>query len=159
MLTPVPARPRLAVQTATRIAIVASRYNAEFVDAMLAKTKQELRTIDPVSRVDVVYAPGSFEIPYLARILIERQKPDVIICLGVIIQGETGHADLIATSVSNALCQISVETKTPIIHGVLLLDHEEQAQERCLGDEFNRGTEAARAAIELLCEARSIQTR
>jgi 6,7-dimethyl-8-ribityllumazine synthase len=114
---------------------------------------------DPQAKIEVVHAPGSFEIPFLAQLIIQRHKPDAVICLGVILRGATGHADLIAASVSDTLCQLSVTTGTPVIHGVLLLDNEEQAKERCLGDEYNRGTEAARAALEVLREARGITTR
>jgi 6,7-dimethyl-8-ribityllumazine synthase len=77
----------------------------------------------------------------------------------VIFKGETGHADLIAASVSDTLCRMSVETLTPVIHGVLLLDNKEQARARCLEEEINRGTEAARAAIEVLRASRAMAGR
>jgi 6,7-dimethyl-8-ribityllumazine synthase len=158
MLTPLPARPRLATTATNRIAIVASRYNKEFVDPMVEKALSEISTIEALSKTEVFYAPGSFEIPYLTRQVIEKNRADAVICLGVIFRGETGHADLIAASVSNSLCNMSVETGTAIIHGVLLLDNESQARERCLGTEFNRGTEAARAAIEVLRASTAITT-
>ena len=129
---------------------MASKYNKEFVDPMVENALAEISLIESRSKTEVVYAPGSFEIPYLARQVIEKNKPDAVICLGVIFRGETGHADLIAASVSDSLCRMSVETGTAIIHGVLLLDNESQARQRCLGTEFNRGTEVARAAIEVL---------
>ncbi len=159
MLKHLPTRPRVAAQGIGRIAIVASRYNAELVDAMVAKAQEEITSIDPQTKIEIVHAPGSFEIPFLTQLIIQRHKPDAVICLGVILQGETGHANLIAASVSDALCRISVETGTPVIHGVLLLNNEEQAKERCLGNEYNRGTEAARAALEVLREAKNIITR
>jgi 6,7-dimethyl-8-ribityllumazine synthase len=158
MLTPLQTRPRFAVTATNRITIVASRYNKEFVDPMVEKTLAEISLMETHSKTEVVYAPGSFEIPYLARQVIEKNKPDAVICLGVILRGETGHADLIAASVSDSLCRMSVETGTAIIHGVLLLDNESQARERCLGAEFNRGTEAARAAIEVLSASKAITT-
>ena len=125
---------------------------------MVEKTLAEISLMETHSKTEVVYAPGSFEIPYLARQVIKKNKPDAVICLGVIFRGETGHADLIAASVSDSLCRMSVETGTAIIHGVLLLDNESQAHERCLGTEFNRGTEAARAAIEVLRASTAITT-
>ena len=158
MLTPLQTRPRFAVTATNRITIVASRYNKEFVDPMVEKTLAEISLMETHSKTEVVYAPGSFEIPYLARQVIEKNKPDAVICLGVILRGETGHADLIAASVSDSLCRMSVETGTAIIHGVLLLDNASQARERCLGGEFNRGTEAARAAIEVLSASKAITT-
>ena len=159
MLKTLPTRPRTTVMAASRFVIVASRYNEELVSSMVSKARQEILAVESQALVEVMYAPGSFEIPFLARQIIEYRKPDAVIALGVILRGETGHADLIAASVSNALCNLSVETGTPVIHGVLLLNNQEQAISRCLGDEFNRGTEAARAAIEVLRESRTIVSR
>lgn len=156
MLTPLQSAPQTSSEAANRIIVVASRYNSEFVEPMVAKALEEIARIEPNSKVEVVHAPGSFEIPHLARKAIEHLKADAVICLGVIFQGETGHADLIAASVSDTLCRMSVETLTPVIHGVLLLDGKDQARARCLGEEINRGTEAARAAIETLRSSRAI---
>jgi 6,7-dimethyl-8-ribityllumazine synthase len=125
---------------------------------MLARAQEEISLIEPHSTIQVVHAPGSFEIPYLAGQLLKKNKPDAIICLGVIFRGETAHADLIAASVSDVLCRMSVEASIPIVHGVLLLQNESQAKERCLGGESNRGSETARAAIEALRASVSIPT-
>jgi 6,7-dimethyl-8-ribityllumazine synthase len=159
MLTPIPTRPRLSTAAKNRIMVVASRYNSEFVEPMAAKVLEELAAIEPATVVEVVHAPGSFEIPFLAATVIERSKPDAVICLGVIFKGKTGHADLIAASVSDALCRLSVDKLVPVIHGVLLLNDREQASVRCLGDGMNRGTEAARAAIEILRSSKTPSTR
>ena len=156
MLTPLQSAPHTSSESANRIVVVASRYNSEFVEPMVAKALEEIARIEPNSKVEVVHAPGSFEIPHLARQAIEHLKADAVICLGVIFQGETSHADLIAASVSDTLCRMSVETLTPVIHGILLLDSKDQARARCLGEEINRGTEAARAAIETLRSSRAI---
>jgi len=126
---------------------------------MVERTVREIHLIDPSAKTEVVRTPGSFEIPFLAAQVIRRRKPDAVICLGVILRGETSHADIIAASVSDNLCRLSVETNTPVVHGVLLLNDEAQAQERCLGEEFNRGTEAARTAIEIIRESRGIVSR
>jgi 6,7-dimethyl-8-ribityllumazine synthase len=142
-----------------RIALVVSRYNENYVEPMLAKALEEICVIEPNTQTEIVHAPGSFEIPFLTRQVIERRKPDAVICLGVIFQGASGHANLIANSVSDALCRISVDTLTPVIHAVLLLTNEEQAKERCLGDTMNRGIEAARAAIEVLRSAKALIQR
>jgi 6,7-dimethyl-8-ribityllumazine synthase len=159
MLTPIPNRPSVSTAANNRIVIVASRYNSEFVEPMVTKALEEFSVIEPGSSVEVVHAPGSFEIPFLAASILEQNKPDAVICLGVIFQGETGHADLIAASVSDALCRLSVEKLVPVIHGVLLLNDPEQARQRCLGTEINRGTEAARAAIEILRSSKAITSR
>ncbi len=159
MLKHLPTRPRLATQGTIVISIVASSYNEELVEPMVERTLREIQLIDPSTKIEVVHTPGSFEIPFLAAQVIRRRKPDAVICLGVILRGETSHADFVAASVSDTLCRLSVETNTPVIHGVLLLDDESQAQERCLGEEFNRGTEAVRTAIEIIRESRGIVSR
>lgn len=156
MLTPLPTAPLPCDKVSNRFVVVASRYNSEFVEPMVARALEEIARIEPNSKVEVVHAPGSFEIPHLARQAIEWLKADAVVCLGVILQGETAHADLIAASVSDTLCRMSVETLTPVIHGVLLLGNREQAQARCLGQEINRGTEAAHAAIETLRRSRAM---
>ena len=159
MLTPLPTRPRQTPLASQRIALVVSRYNDNYVEPMLAKALEEICVIEPNTQTEIVHAPGSFEIPFLTRQVIERRKPDAVICMGVIFQGASGHANLIANSVSDALCRISVDTLTPVIHAVLLLTNEEQAKERCLGDTMNRGIEAARAAIEVLRSAKALIQR
>ena len=159
MNTPIAARPRLSPVAVHRIALVVSSYNGNFVEPMLAKALEEIRTIEPQTHTEILHAPGSFEIPFLTRQVIARRKPDAVICLGVIFQGESGHAELIAKSVSDMLCHISVETITPIIHGVLFLTDEEQAKARCLGETMNRGIEAARAAIHVIRASRSLVQR
>src|SRR5208337_3241713 len=146
-------------------AIVASRYNARYVDAMLRAAKAELWRAD-VSRIQIVRVPGAYEIPIVAKRLarasrlthlssIARSATEdhaslsAIICLGVILRGETVHAAHIGEAVSRALMQIQVAHEIPVIHEVLLLENVEQARVRCLNPEHNRGTEAAQAALAM----------
>jgi 6,7-dimethyl-8-ribityllumazine synthase len=129
-------------------AIVASRYNTRYVDAMLRAAKAELKRAG-AAKVEIVRAPGAYEIPVVAARLARTKEFSAIICLGVILRGETTHAAHIGEAVSRALMQIQLETETPVIHEVLLLESEEQARARCLDRRFNRGTEAAHTAIEI----------
>lgn len=140
-------RPSLNSEKPLRIGIVASQYNALFVDSMMAQTEKELRLLAPQVVLETVRVPGSFEIPLLVKLLAERHSLDAIIALGVILRGETAHADLIAQAISQSLLQTSLTYSLPVIHEVLLLSNEEQAQERCHGHRYNRGIEAARAAV------------
>ena len=142
--------PKLHAVSAPRFAIVASEYNPEFVQGLINNTCKELYKIDPNSVVELFGAPGSFEIPVVAEMVAANRKCDVVIALGLILQGQTKHAEFIALSVSHALQQVALKHALPVIHEVLLVSSEEEARERCLGRELNRGIEAARAAFAML---------
>jgi 6,7-dimethyl-8-ribityllumazine synthase len=141
-----------------RFAIVASQYNAQFVDRMLRAARQVLRRAK-IARVEVIRVPGAYEIPVIVSRLagdgkttktIQKQTPlGAIICLGVILRGETVHADHIGEAVSRALMEIQVRTLIPVIHEVLLLENEGQARARCLSKTHNRGAEAAETALAM----------
>jgi 6,7-dimethyl-8-ribityllumazine synthase len=128
-------------------AIVASRYNAGYVDAMLHAAREEL--LRAGAHVRVVRVPGAFEIPAVAAKLAQRGRYSAIVCLGVIFQGETSHAQHIGWGVTHALAQIQVQHKIPIIHGVFLFEKVKHAKVRCLGVKHNRGTETAQTALEM----------
>lgn len=152
-----PERPISSLAHPPRISIIASRYNNSFVDVMLEQAEQELLAIAPTSKIEVMRVQGAFEIPALANIIATRRSPDAIIALGVILQGETAHARLIATAVTDALMRISLDHTLPVIHEVLLLEHEKQAVDRCLSESVNRGVEAARAAFMAIEAAAKVE--
>jgi 6,7-dimethyl-8-ribityllumazine synthase len=146
-----------------RFAIIASQYNEHYVDAMLQAAKAELEKAG-AKAVQVVRVPGAYEIPVVATRLARagRTGPSLkprsprgerpfcaIICLGVILRGETVHAAHIGEAVSRALMEIQLRYEVPIIHEVLLLENEEQARARCLGQDHNRGREAAQTALAM----------
>jgi 6,7-dimethyl-8-ribityllumazine synthase len=109
----------------------------------------------------VYRVPGAFEIPVCAKHLIENNPNDAIIALGVIIKGETDHAELVGSSVTTALQNLALANNIPIIHEVLLTENREQATDRCQGDK-NRGKDAARSAVtmaELFSSMNAIKDR
>jgi len=142
-------KPKPSGAAGTRVAIVASRYNARYVNSMLRAAKAELAKAKVAA--EVVRVPGAFEIPAVASALARRltNPIDAILCLGVILRGETTHAENIGQAVTGALAQLQVEHSLPVIHEVLLLENVQQARERCLDARNNRGIEAARTAIEM----------
>jgi 6,7-dimethyl-8-ribityllumazine synthase len=143
-----PSRPR---QTGPRrsFAIVASQYNATYTKALVENARRELDTINPGVNVHVVEVPGAFEIPVVVQEIAARGEVDAIIALGVIIEGETAHAALIGRCVTDSLQRIALANRMPVIHEVLLLKNEQQAEARCCGAELNRGVEAARVAVRM----------
>lgn len=132
-------------------AIIASRYNARYVDAMLGAAKSTLSKAG--AKIRIIRVPGAYEIPVVAAKLLRQSEDDeplaAIICLGVILRGETVHAAHIGEAVTHALMRIQLDYQIPVIHEVLLLENEEQAKKRCLDRKHNCGTEAAQTALEM----------
>jgi 6,7-dimethyl-8-ribityllumazine synthase len=140
--------------------IVASRFNAQYVDGLIDHATDELRALAPDATISLYRVPGSFEIPVVVHELSNQNKADGIIACGVILQGETNHAQNLSRSVTDALQRIALEHGVPVINVVLSFETEDQARTRCLENKINRGTEAARAAVEIanvLSEVRSKQ--
>ncbi len=144
----VPPKPRL-INVRRGFVLVASQFNAKYVQGLVIHCTDELRKLSPASNVTLHLVPGAFEIPMVVREVALKKNVDAIVALGVILEGETAHAQLLGQVVTSALQQISLEHGVPVIHAVLSLKNETQARKRCLEDGINRGTEAARAACEM----------
>jgi len=134
-----------------RFAIVVARFNALVTSALLAGCRDTL-TRHGVSedRVDVIWVPGSFEIPLIARRLAESSKYASVICLGCVIRGETDHYDHVAGQTAAGILQAGTSTGVPVIFGVLTTDTVEQALNRAGLKSGNKGVDAALAAIEMV---------
>ncbi len=147
-ISAVPPRPRLV--TGKRLfTIVASRFNAPYVQGLVNHISDVVRTDAPSAAIMLHQVPGAFEIPIVVREVALQKKSDAIIAVGVILKGRTAHAEHLARSVTDALQRIAVEQGVPVVNVVLSMENELQARERCLEDKINRGTEAGRAAIEI----------
>ena len=147
MLKPIKTKTARAI--GGKFAIVASKYNSRYVDAMLRAAQRELKRAG--AKIQIVRVPGAYEIPVVAAKLARTSSPPLsaIICLGVILRGETTHAAHIGEAVSSALMQVQITHEIPVIHEVLLLENEAQARVRCLDKKHNRGTEAAQTALAM----------
>lgn len=144
-------------------AIVASQYNQRYVDAMVRAARTELKRAG-ADKVDVIRVPGAYEIPLVVARLARVSSPlhhsriahHAIICLGVILRGETVHAAHIGEAVSRALMEMQIRFEVPVIHEVLLLENHEQARARCLAPKHNRGAEAAQSALSMAALMKSL---
>jgi 6,7-dimethyl-8-ribityllumazine synthase len=142
-------RRRRVIESKRRFIIVASQFNARYVQGLVDHAEKELNTLAPNATISIQRVPGAFEIPVVVRELASLDKADAIIACGVIMQGETNHAKNLSRSVTDALQRIAVDYGVPVINVVLGFDNETQARERCLENKINRGTEAARAVVEI----------
>jgi 6,7-dimethyl-8-ribityllumazine synthase len=148
MSSTAPTHPPLA-KAKRSFCIVASQFNSHYVQGLVDHATEELRALAPDAAVSVHRVPGAFEIPVVVRELSAQNRADAVIACGVILQGETNHAQNLSRSVTDALQRIAVEQAVPVINVVLSFDNVDQARARCLENKINRGTEAARAAVEI----------
>ncbi|MBN1780294.1 6,7-dimethyl-8-ribityllumazine synthase [bacterium] len=99
--------------------------------------------------IDIVWVPGSFEMPVIAKKMANSGKYDAVICLAAVIQGGTPHFQYVAAEVTKGIAQVALESETPTIYGVLTCDTLDQAVERAGTKQGNKGWNAALAAIEM----------
>lgn len=133
-----------------KFAVVASRFN-DFITKKLLEG-----ALDAIARhgadekqVEVVWVPGSFEIPVAANKLAKSGKFDAVVCLGTVIRGSTPHFDYIAGEVAKGIAQIGLATGVPVSFGIITADSLEQAIERAGTKQGNKGADAALSAIEM----------
>jgi 6,7-dimethyl-8-ribityllumazine synthase len=148
MSNAIQARPRFLGRNRLFV-IVASQFNAEYVQGLVDHATEELHALVPAADITIHEVPGAFEIPIVVREVASQKKADAILALAVILQGQTSHAENLGRSVTDALQRIAIEEGVPVINAVLSLNHEIEARERCFENKINRGTEAARAAVNI----------
>ena len=135
---------------AGRFAIVAARFNQSVVDLLVQGAKEgfESRGVSEES-LDLIWVPGSFEIPLIAKRLAASGRYVAVICLGAVIRGETDHYEYIAGEAARGVAEAGWTTGVPVIFGILTCPTEEQALDRAGGKEGNKGYDAALAAIQM----------
>jgi 6,7-dimethyl-8-ribityllumazine synthase len=133
-----------------RFGLVVSEWNVEITESLFRGAMETLIDcgVDPdnITRWNV---PGSFELPFGCRKMINRSTQDAVIAIGSVIRGETRHFDFVCEAVAQGIKDLNVQTDTPVIFCVLTDDTQEQAKARSGGRHGNKGTEAAVAAIKM----------
>jgi 6,7-dimethyl-8-ribityllumazine synthase len=130
--------------------IVASRFNDFVVKALLEGAIEAIRRHGgDAGAVDVAWVPGSYEIPVVARELALSGRYDAVVCLGAVIRGATAHFDYVAGGAAGGISKVALETRVPVIFGVITTETIEQAIERAGTKMGNKGFEAAVSAMEM----------
>ena len=141
-----------------RFALVVSRYHESIAGKLLEAATSTLEAYGAkAAHMTTIWAPGSFELPLLARIASQYHNFDAILCLGVIVKGETPHYDYIAQTVSQGIAQLGYQLNIPVIFGVLTTLTMDQAEARAGGSQGNED-EAAEAALALLHSIEQLKT-
>ena len=143
-----------------KVAIVAARFN-EFITGKLISGAMDalVRHGVPEENVDLIWVPGAFEIPLLAKMAAKKKEYDAVICLGAVIRGSTPHFDYVCSEVSKGVAQVSMQEEKPVIFGVVTTDSIEQAIERAGTKSGNKGFEAGMAAIEMIQVLRALEEK
>lgn len=141
----------LTIKNGARFAILASRFNSFIVEHLIAGATDTLQRHGAESaNIELIYAPGAFELPLLAQRVAALQRHDGLIAVGAVIRGATPHFDYVAGECIKGLHQVSLNSGLPIGLGVLTVDTLEQAIERAGSKAGNKGAEAALAVIEMV---------
>lgn len=143
--------------TGAKVAIIAGRFNSFVVDHLTRGAVDCLvRHGVKVADIDIMYAPGAFELPLLAQRVAAKKKYDAIIATGAVIRGGTPHFEYVAGECTKGLSQVSLQFDLPVAFGVLTVDTIEQAIERSGTKAGNKGVEAAMSAIEMINLLKSV---
>lgn len=139
------------IGTGLKFAVVVSRFNDFITNKLLDGCIDSLKRHGAdCKNIDVIWCPGAFEIPLVAKAAAETNKYDAVICLGAVIRGATPHFDYVSAQNASGIASNSIETGVPTIYGVLTVDSIEQAIERAGTKAGNKGCDAAVSAIEMV---------
>ncbi len=141
--------------TGMRFAIAIARFNRDVTEVLLDGAERVLRKRGAAD-AQVVWVPGAFELPLVAKRLAAAGTVDAVICLGAVIRGETAHFEYVAGEAASGITRAALDTGVPVIFGVLTVDSREQATDRLGGKEGHKGEEAAETAIEMVSVLRAL---
>ena len=142
-----------------KIAVVVSRFNEMITERLLGGALDALKRTGAKSEdITIARVPGSFEIPQAAQRLAETNRFQAIICLGVLIRGETPHFDCLASEVTRGIAEVALKHDLPVTYGIITADTVEQAISRAGVKRGNKGAEAAFGAIEMANLVQEIQS-
>ena len=140
----------LLTVTNEKFCIIVSRFNEFITSKLLSGAVDELKRHGvKEDNIDIVWCPGAFEIPIVAKKCAKTKQYNAIIALGTVIKGSTSHYDYVCAEVSKGVASVGLETEIPVIFGVLTTDNIEQAVERAGTKAGNKGSDAAKSAIEM----------
>ena len=141
----------LLTVTNEKFCIVVSRFNEFITNKLVSGALDELKRHGvSENNIDIVWCPGAFEIPLIAKKCAKTGKYAAVITLGAVIKGSTSHYDYVCAEVSKGVAAVGLETGIPVIFGVLTTDNIEQAIERAGTKSGNKGSDAAKSAIEMV---------
>ena len=133
-----------------KFAIVVSRFNEFITSKLLGGALDTLKRHETnESDIDIIWVPGAFEIPIMAKKAAISKKYDAVICLGAVIRGSTTHYDYVCNEVSKGIAQVGLQSEIPVIFGVVTTENIQQAIERAGTKSGNKGSDAAVSAIEM----------
>lgn len=146
-----------AVVAGARIGFACGEFNGGISDRMLSSALDALESAGgDLAAAVVVWVAGAFELPLAARALAASGKVDAVIALGAVIRGDTGHYDFVAGECASGLQRVQLDTGIPVVFGVLTTDTVDQAVERSMPDDTNKGAEALHTALGTLAVLRGI---
>lgn len=152
-------RPTSVRGAGLQFGLVAARFNEPLTDGLVQRVQETLAAAGVHSGdVLVLRVPGSHEVPWAAHELAAAGAFDCVVALGVLIGGETNHHEMVGASVSQALQSVALQTRVPVINGVIVTATPAQAKARCTG-RLDRGAEFAHAALEMAALRRTLRGR
>jgi 6,7-dimethyl-8-ribityllumazine synthase len=158
MATNLPTPAAASIPAEARIAVVAARWNADIVDALLSGCVDRLKQLGmDEKRIVVERVPGAFELPLAAKLFVDTKRFNAVILLGCVIRGETYHFETVANEAARGTQAVALASGVPCIFGVLTVDSLEQAIARAGGAHGHAGIAAADAAAEMIALAASIK--